>query len=109
MLVVLDLIMGEHVLCRKRLSKLAFKRVREARTAFRTYSAKLPHETRIKYERKYASQGLFDFKSQTAQVISSSGVSTDSNLLMLFLSIPSLGVCTLWSVVRLYSCWPYFY
>ncbi|KAN0118334.1 Caspase domain containing protein [Russula decolorans] len=51
----------------KRLSKLAFKRVREARTVFRTYSAKLPHETRIKLERKYTSQGLFDFKSQTAQ------------------------------------------
>jgi hypothetical protein len=56
---------------------------------FRTYSAKLPHETRIKLERKYTSQGLFDFKSQTAQVLSSESsiVSTDSNLLMLFLFI----------------------
>jgi hypothetical protein len=62
-------------------------RVREARTAFRTYSAKLPLETRIRLERKYASQGLFDFKSQTAQVLSSSIVSTDPNLLMLFLFI----------------------
>ena len=56
---------------RKRLSKLAFNRVREARAAFKTYSAKLPHEKRIKLEQKYASQGYFDFKSRTAQVLSS--------------------------------------
>jgi len=54
---------------------------------FRTYSAKLPHETRIRLEQKYASQGFFDYKSQTAQVLSSFVVSTDSNLLILFLFI----------------------
>jgi len=56
---------------RKCLSKLAFKRVRKVRAAFRTYTAMLPHEKRIKLEQKYASQGVFDFKSQTAQVLSS--------------------------------------
>ncbi|KAF8469276.1 caspase domain-containing protein [Russula ochroleuca] len=52
---------------KKCLSKLAFKRVRKVRAAFRTYTAMLPHEKRIKLEQKYASQGVFDFKSQTAQ------------------------------------------
>ena len=61
-------------------------RVREARAAFKTWSARLPHEKRIKLQQKYASQGFFNFKSRTAQVLSSV-VSTDSNLLMLFLFI----------------------
>jgi hypothetical protein len=60
--------------------------VREARTELRTHSADLSHEARIWLEWKCASQGLFD-KFQTAQVLSSSVVSTDSNLLMLFLFI----------------------
>jgi hypothetical protein len=38
-------------------------------------------------EQTYASQGFFDFKSRTAQVLSSSAVSADSNSLMLFLFI----------------------
>ena len=52
-------------------------RVREARAAFKTYSAELPHEKRVKLEQEYASQGIFNFKSQTAQVPSSVG-STNS-------------------------------
>ncbi|KAF8492190.1 caspase domain-containing protein [Russula emetica] len=52
---------------KKRLSRLAFERVRETRAVFRTHSAKLSHEKRIKWEQKYASQGRFDFKPQTAQ------------------------------------------
>ena len=60
-----------NVLYRRSLSKLAFKRVREARAAYRTNAAKLPHEEKIELEQEYASLGLFDFKSQTAQVPSS--------------------------------------
>jgi hypothetical protein len=77
-------------------------RVRETRTALR----KLPHETRIEFEREYASLGLFDFKPQTAQVLSSSVVYTDSNLLILFLFFQ------VWEFApsgQSYSCWPYFY
>jgi hypothetical protein len=74
---------------------------------FRTRSARLPHETRIELEQEYASEGLFAFRSQTAQVLlSSSVVYTDSNLLMLFLFIQ------VWEFApsgQSYSCWPYFY
>jgi hypothetical protein len=54
---------------------------------FRTYSAKLPLETRISFEQMYASQGRFDYNAQTAQVLSPSIVSTGPNMLMLFLFI----------------------
>ena len=74
---------------------------------FRTRSAKLPHETRIEVERECASEGLFDFQSQTSQVLlSSTVVYTDSNLLILFLFIQ---VWEFASSGQSYSCWPYFY
>jgi len=49
------------------LSKLAFKRVRKARDTFRAISEKVPDRKRKKLEKKYTEQGLFDFRSQTAQ------------------------------------------
>ncbi|KAH9979136.1 caspase domain-containing protein [Russula compacta] len=49
------------------LSKLAFKRVRKARGAFRALSKKVPPDKREKLEAKYTAQGLFEFRGQTAQ------------------------------------------
>jgi hypothetical protein len=47
---------------------MAFKRVRNARGTFRTLGEKLSIRRRKKLEKKYTEQGIFDFKSQTAQV-----------------------------------------
>jgi len=49
------------------LSKLAFKRVRKATGTFRTLIKKVPVRKRKKLTQKYAKQGLFDFRPQTAR------------------------------------------
>lgn len=53
---------------RKRLSKLAFKRVREARGAFRTVSERVSPHRRKLLEEKYRAQGFFDYKEQATLV-----------------------------------------
>ena len=47
---------------------MAFKRVLQAKRAFKMYSAKLSPELRKKYEDKYTEQGHFQLREQTAQV-----------------------------------------
>ena len=47
---------------------MAFKRVLQAKKAFKMYSAKLPSERRDTYEEKYTEQGLFQLREQTPQV-----------------------------------------
>ena len=59
-------------------------RVWETRATFKTGIANMSDEERIKLEQECASQGYFDFKSRTAQVLPSLFISTDSNSLILF-------------------------
>jgi hypothetical protein len=47
---------------------MAFKRLLEARSTFRRYSAKLSPQKRKMYEEMYTEQGVFQLKEQTAQV-----------------------------------------
>ncbi|KAH8989865.1 caspase domain-containing protein [Lactarius hatsudake] len=49
------------------LTRMAFKRLWEARSTFKTYSAKLSPQQREKYEVMYIEQGFFDLREQTAQ------------------------------------------
>ncbi|KAF8264266.1 caspase domain-containing protein [Lactarius quietus] len=53
---------------KKKLSKMAFKRVLKARTAFKSYTAKLPPEVQKKLEDKYTEKGVFELREQTAQI-----------------------------------------
>ncbi len=46
---------------------MAFKRLWEAKSTFKTYSARLSPQQRKKYEDMYAEQGLFELREQTAQ------------------------------------------
>lgn len=55
-------------LFRKYLSKMAFKRLREIKTMFMKYSAKLSPEKRKEWKEKFSNKGLFELKEQTAQV-----------------------------------------
>lgn len=47
---------------------MAFKRVLKAKTAFKTYSAKLSPEVQKEWENKFTEKGLFQLREQTAQV-----------------------------------------
>ena len=47
---------------------MAFKRVLKAKTAFKTYSAKLSPEVQKEWEKKFTEKGLFQLREQTAQV-----------------------------------------
>ena len=47
---------------------MAFKRVLEAKRAFKMYSSKLSPDVRKKLEAKYTEQGVFQLREQTAQV-----------------------------------------
>jgi len=53
---------------KRKLSKMAFKRVLKARRTFKMYSAKLSPELRKKYEDKYTEEGRFKLREQTAQI-----------------------------------------
>ncbi|KAI9445812.1 caspase domain-containing protein [Lactarius psammicola] len=53
---------------RKKLSKMAFKRVLNAKRVFKTFSARLSPELRKKWEDEYTRKGLFQLKEQTAQI-----------------------------------------
>jgi hypothetical protein len=53
---------------KKKLSKMAFKRVLRAKTAFKKYSAKLSPEVQKEWEDKFTEKGLFQLKEQTAQI-----------------------------------------
>lgn len=50
------------------LSKLSFMRVRKATGAFRRLGQLVSPRRKEELERKFKSQGLFDYKQQTAQV-----------------------------------------
>jgi hypothetical protein len=50
------------------LSKLSFKRVRKATGAFRRLGQLVSPRRKEELGQKFKSQGLFDFKEQTAQV-----------------------------------------
>jgi hypothetical protein len=52
---------------KKYLSKMAFKRLREIKTMFMKYSAKLSPEKRKEWKEKFSNKGLFELKEQTAQ------------------------------------------
>lgn len=47
---------------------MAFKRLREIKTAFKQWSAKMSPEKRDEWKEKFVNQGLFEFREQTAQV-----------------------------------------
>ena len=47
---------------------MAFKRLWEAKSTFRKYSANLSPHKRKMYEDMYTEQGVFELKVQTAQV-----------------------------------------
>ncbi|KAH8989874.1 caspase domain-containing protein [Lactarius hatsudake] len=53
---------------KKKLSKMAFKRVLNAKKAFKMFSAKLSPELRKKWEAEYTEKGLFQLREQTAQI-----------------------------------------
>ncbi|KAH9059176.1 caspase domain-containing protein [Lactarius vividus] len=53
---------------KKKLSKMAFKRVLNAKRAFKMFGAKLSPEVRKKWEDEYTEKGLFQLKEQTAQI-----------------------------------------
>ena len=53
---------------RRSLTGLAFKRLWEAKSTFRKYSAKLSPQKRQMYEDMYTEQGVFELREQTAQV-----------------------------------------
>jgi phage host-nuclease inhibitor protein Gam len=53
---------------KKKLSKMAFKRVMKAKTTFKKYSAKLSPEAQKQWEDKYTKKGLFQLREQTAQI-----------------------------------------
>jgi hypothetical protein len=53
---------------RRKLSKLAFKRVRKAIGTFRSLAIKVSVEKRKRLEKRYADQGLFEFKEPIVQV-----------------------------------------
>jgi len=65
--------------------------VQVVRAKFRTRSAELPHEERIRLEQEYALRGFLDFKSQTAQVPSSVDSTNSNFLLILFFVYPKIG------------------
>lgn len=50
------------------LSKMAFKRLREIKSTFKKYSAKLSPEKRQEWEEKFVNEGLFELREQTAQI-----------------------------------------
>jgi hypothetical protein len=52
---------------KKYLSKMAFKRLREIKTIFMKYSARLSPEKRKEWKEKFSKKGLFELKEQTAQ------------------------------------------
>jgi predicted transcriptional regulator YheO len=47
---------------------MAFKRLREIKTIFMKYSARLSPEKRKEWKEKFSKKGLFELKEQTAQV-----------------------------------------
>jgi hypothetical protein len=47
---------------------MAFKRLWEAKSTFKRYSARLSPQQRKMYEDKYTELGVFELKQQTAQV-----------------------------------------
>ncbi|KAI9431481.1 hypothetical protein H4582DRAFT_2132908 [Lactarius indigo] len=53
---------------KRKLSKMAFKRVLNAKRAFKMFSAKLSPELRKKWEDEYTEKGLFQLKEQMAQI-----------------------------------------
>lgn len=53
---------------KKCLSKMAFKRLREIKDAFKKHSAMMSPEKREEWEEKYTNEGLFEFREQTAQI-----------------------------------------
>jgi len=53
---------------KKKLSKMAFKRVLGAKTAFKKYSAELSPEVQKEWEDKFTEKGLFQLREQTAQI-----------------------------------------
>ena len=62
------IVRSTHLYFRRKLSKMAFKRVLKAKTAFKTYSAKLSPEVQKEWEKKFTEKGLFQLREQTAQV-----------------------------------------
>jgi len=55
---------------RRDLSKLAFKHVRKAIGAFRNLAEMVPVGKRKRLEKRYADQGLFEFKEPMVQIYS---------------------------------------
>jgi len=53
---------------KRKLSKMAFKRVLETRTAFKRRTAQFPPEVQKRLEDKYTKKGAFQFREQTAQI-----------------------------------------
>ncbi|KAI9438820.1 caspase domain-containing protein [Lactarius indigo] len=49
------------------LAKASFKRLWEAKSTFKSYSAKLSPQKRKEFQDKYTEQGFFDLREQTAQ------------------------------------------
>ncbi len=85
---------------RKSLTRTGVKRLREAKSRFKTYSAKLSPERRKKYEDMYTELGLFDLGRQVVQVCFALQLipfASFSDLGMVFThDFCSLGASTLW-------------
>ncbi|KAI9436822.1 caspase domain-containing protein [Lactarius psammicola] len=53
---------------KKCLSKMAFERLRQTKSAFKKHGAKMSPEKRQEWEEECNNQGLFEFREQTAQI-----------------------------------------
>ncbi|SRR6266404_446030 len=81
---------------RKKLSKIAFKRVLNARKAFRKFSARLPPEQREKWEAEFTEKGLFELREQTAQARHIPSYSSSLSDLFIVYVAYRLGACIVW-------------